>query len=117
MNRRKFIKNSIIAGGVTSTGLGLYTNQIEPFWLEFVERHMAIKNLPHVLEGTTLMQISDIHVGNRFDYHFIIDSFKKAQKFKPDFVAYTGDYISYESGYDFKPVSYTHLTLPTILLV
>ena len=102
MNRRKFIKNSIIAGGVTSTGLGLYTNQIEPFWLEFVERHMAIKNLPHVLEGTTLMQISDIHVGNRFDYHFIIDSFKKAQKFKPDFVAYTGDYISYESGYDFK---------------
>ncbi len=43
------------------------------------------------------MQISDIHVGNRFDPNFIIDSFKKAQRFHPDFVVYTGDYVSYES--------------------
>lgn len=44
------------------------------------------------------MQISDIHVGNRFDYHFIIESFKKAQEFTPDFVVYTGDYVSVYKG-------------------
>ena len=80
---------------------GLYTWQIEPFWLEFVKRKMPIANLPESLEGKTLMQISDIHVGNRFDYNYIIESFKRAQKFNPDFVAYTGDYVSYENEEQF----------------
>ena len=42
------------------------------------------------------MQISDIHIGERFDYHFIIKSFQKAKEFDPDFVVYTGDYVSAE---------------------
>jgi len=75
---------------------GFYAWQIEPFWLQFVKHKMPIKNLPENLVGKTLMQISDIHVGNKFDHNFIIESFKKAQILKPDFVAYTGDYVSYE---------------------
>lgn len=94
MKRRKFIKTAF--AGLTSMGLftGLYTWQIEPFWLEFVKVKMPIKNLPIELVGKILMQISDIHIGNRFDHHFVINSFKKAQEFKPDFVVYTGDYVS-----------------------
>lgn len=94
MNRRKFIKRTF--WGLTGLGFltGLYTWQIEPFWLEFVKVKMPIKNLPNDLVGKTLMQISDIHIGNRFDHRFVIDSFKKAQEFNPDFVVYTGDYVS-----------------------
>lgn len=94
LNRRKFIKNTF--WGLTGIGLfgGLYTWQIEPFWLEFVNVKMPVKNLPGDLIGKTLMQISDIHVGNRFDYRYIINSFKKAKEFDPDFVVYTGDYVS-----------------------
>ncbi len=73
---------------------GLYAWQIEPFWLEFVKIKMPIKNLPDNLVGKTLMQISDIHIGKRFDHNFVIDSFKKATVFSPDFVVYTGDFIS-----------------------
>ena len=73
---------------------GLYAWQIEPFWLEFVEMDMPVRNLPKALEGKTLMQISDIHVGNAFDHNYIIKSFKKAQAYDPDFVVYTGDYIT-----------------------
>ena len=47
------------------------------------------------------MQISDMHIGNRFDRQFIIDSFKEAKNYKPDFVVYTGDFISYESDEQF----------------
>lgn len=51
MKRRKFIKNitlgSLAMGGV----LGGYAWQVEPFWLEFVERTMPVKNLPKALEG------------------------------------------------------------------
>ena len=63
---------------------------------------MNIKNLPDQLKGKTLMQISDIHVGNRFDYQYIIDSFKKAQKLNPDFVVYTGDFVSYDNEEQFE---------------
>ena len=94
MNRRKYIKQTF--WGITGLGLfsGLYTWQIEPFWLEIVKLKMPIKNLPDELIGKTLMQISDIHIGDRFDYHFVIDSFKKAKELEPDFVVYTGDYVS-----------------------
>jgi len=81
---------------------GLYTWQVEPFWLEFVKTDLSIKNLPDHLRGKTLMQISDIHVGNRFNYNYLIDSFKKAQNFNPDFVVYTGDYVSYENKKQFS---------------
>ena len=96
MNRRKFIKG-VSALGIVGLFTGLYAWQVEPFWLEFVKLKMPIKHLPKKLIGSTLMQISDIHVGNRFDRKFIIDSFKKAKKHKPEFVVYTGDFVSYDS--------------------
>lgn len=79
----------------------LYTWQVEPFWLEFVQKRMPIANLPDALVGKSLMQISDVHVGNRFDYKYIIESFDKAQAYAPDFVVYTGDYVSYEGEEQF----------------
>jgi uncharacterized protein len=93
MKRRVFIKRTLSAGAISA----LYAWQIEPFWLEFVRIKMPIKNLPKELIGKTLMQISDMHIGDRFDYNYISDSFKKAQKWNPDFVVYTGDFVSYKS--------------------
>jgi uncharacterized protein len=93
MNRRRLIQSILGLTGI-STFTGLYAWQIEPFWLEFVEVKMPIKNLPTNLEGKTLMQISDIHVGKRFDHRYLIDAFKRATELAPDFVVYTGDYVS-----------------------
>lgn len=101
MERRKFIKNTLFTGIGASLIGGFYSWQIEPFWLEFVKVKMPIKNLPKDLIGKTLMQISDVHVGNRFDYEYIIDSFKKARLYNPDFVVYTGDFVSYETPEQF----------------
>lgn len=78
----------------------LYSWQIEPFWVEFVERKLPIKNLPEHLEGKILMQISDLHVGNRFDWNFLIESFQKAKNYNPDFVVYTGDYVNHGTAED-----------------
>ncbi|TRZ45890.1 metallophosphoesterase [Robertkochia solimangrovi] len=102
MSRRKFIKRGFF--GLIGVGVlgGLYSWQVEPFWLEFVKVKMPVKNLPKHLDGKLLMQISDIHVGDRFDYQYIIDSFQQAQKFEPDFVVYTGDYITYENDSQFS---------------
>ncbi|MCB0524241.1 MAG: metallophosphoesterase [Saprospiraceae bacterium] len=94
MNRRKFIKNTLWGTTGISLFSGFYAWQIEPFWLEFVKVKMPIQNLPDGLVGKTLMQISDIHIGKRFDHHFVIESLAKAKEFNPDFVVYTGDYVS-----------------------
>ncbi len=106
MSRRKFIKRTLL--GLTGVGLlsGLYAWQIEPFWLEFVKIKMPVKNLPDNLVGKTLMQISDIHIGKRFDHQYIIDSFEKASALNPDFVVYTGDYVStYKDEVQYKELT------------
>jgi uncharacterized protein len=95
MQRRIFLQTGIAGIGLFT---GIYAHQIEPFWLEFVKKKMPVRNLPEGLIGKTLMQISDMHVGNRFDWQFIINSFKEAQRFEPDFVVYTGDFVSYDSA-------------------
>jgi len=93
MKRRKLLKGMLRLAGLSLIP-GIYTWQIEPFWLEFVEKKMPIKNLPENLVGKTLMQLSDIHVGGVEDA-YLIDSFTKAKNFKPDFVVYTGDFVNY----------------------
>mgnify|MGYP000892140732 CR=1 FL=1 len=102
MNRRKFIKRIFWRTAGIGLLTGLYAWQIEPFWLEFVKKKMPVAHLPNHLIGKRVMQISDIHIGNRFDYKYIIDSFIKAQKFEPDYVVYTGDYVSYEDENQFE---------------
>lgn len=108
MKRKTFINRTLWGLGGLGFASSIYTWQIEPFWLEFVKVKMPIKNLPKHLVGKTLMQISDIHVGNRFDYHFIIESFKQAATFNPDFVVYTGDYVStYKDKVQYEKLEHT----------
>lgn len=70
-----------------------YTWQVEPFWLEIVRKNMYLKHLPKYWEGKTVMQISDLHVGARFDLSFLTDSFGVAAQFNPHIVVYTGDFV------------------------
>ena len=98
INRRKFVKKTFLATLGTGVFTGIYAWQIEPRWLEFVERKMPTPNLPIALKGKTLMQISDLHVGNRFDYKYLIHAFEKAKSYTPNIVVYTGDFISLVNG-------------------
>ena len=94
LTRRKWIKR--VAGSVTvgAVGVGLYSWRIEPHWVEVVERSMAIKNLPSSLEGRTLVQISDIHIGEAVDDAFLIDWFQRVTAWAPDIVVFTGDFLT-----------------------
>ena len=94
LTRRKWIKR--VAGSVAlgTVGVGLYAWRIEPRWVEVVERSMPIRNLPASLEGRTLVQISDIHIGDDVDDSFLIDWFQRVAKWAPDFVVFTGDFLT-----------------------
>jgi len=94
MKRKKFLKIIAKTTGIIAM-TGLYSWQIEPFWLEFVRIKMPVDNLSKKLIGKTVMQISDIHVEKEHDVKYLIKSFNKAKSYNPDFVVYTGDYLNY----------------------
>lgn len=98
MKRRTFLSYTLKGLAGFSVLGGLYAWQVEPFWLEFVHMKMPVRHLPDHLVGKKLMQISDIHIGRRFDPGFIKEAFRKAGAFRPDWVVYTGDYVSTHEG-------------------
>jgi predicted MPP superfamily phosphohydrolase len=96
ITRRRFLQGVAGAGGI-SLATGLYTWRIEPHWLQIVERPMPVAKLPPTLEGATLAQLSDLHIGPRVDDDYLFSVFARVRSLAPDIVVYTGDFISYET--------------------
>jgi len=90
------------AAGMGAVMVGLYTWRVEPHWLEFTHPALPIAGLPRELEGRTLAQLSDLHVGPKVDDDYIVESFRRVQEFAPDFVVFTGDWITYRSKGQFE---------------
>jgi predicted MPP superfamily phosphohydrolase len=100
LTRRKALKALAVAG-VSALATGLYTWRVEPHWLEFTFPALHVSGLPPELEGLTLAQISDLHIGPQVDDDYIIKSFRRVQELVPDFVAFTGDWITYRGPRQF----------------
>jgi uncharacterized protein len=97
LSRRQFLALGAAAGAMAA-GTGLYSWLVEPYWMELVRQRMPLENLPDELVGRTLLQISDIHVGPRVSSEYLIQSFRAASELAPDFVAFTGDFVSYATA-------------------
>ncbi len=96
ITRRRLLHASL-AAAASSAGVGLYTWQVEPHWLEVVRRPLPIRGLPTALHGRTLAQLSDIHVGPRVSDAYVAETFTRVAVLSPDIVVYTGDFTSYDT--------------------
>lgn len=92
MTRRQFLTGA----GAAALLVGGYTWRIEPTWVEYVRRKLPIRGLPQGLEGGTLVQLSDLHVGRQVDPDYLRRTFSAVARLQPDLVAYTGDFVSYD---------------------
>lgn len=101
VTRRHALK-VLSAAGTGAIALGLYTWCVEPHWLEFTFPVLPIAGLLRQLEGRTLAQISDLHVGPRVDDAYIIKSLQRVKELVPDFTIFTGDWITYRDGHQFE---------------
>jgi predicted MPP superfamily phosphohydrolase len=93
LSRRAFLRTgaaTLLGAGV----LGAYTCEIEPFWVEFVHRELPIAHLPEALEGQTLVQLSDLHVGRVVSDDFLCGAFAKVRELEPDILVVTGDFMT-----------------------
>jgi predicted MPP superfamily phosphohydrolase len=78
----------------SAAGLFLYTWRIEPHWLEVVEHPLPIANLPEAFVGRTLLQISDLHVGDTVDSDYLIAALERCASLKPSLTVITGDFMT-----------------------
>ena len=95
MKRRTFIAAALATVGAAPVLSLLYAWRIESGWLDFVHRPLPIEGLPSSLSGSTLVQLSDIHVGPRVADEYLRDAFRRVHALDADFVAVTGDWITY----------------------
>ena len=101
LTRRQFLR-SVASVTALSALTGLYTWQVEPHWVQYVHRRLPIRYLPAHLEGKTLVQLSDLHIGNQVNANYLIQQLQKVAQLQPDFVVYTGDFVSYHSVEQFS---------------
>ncbi len=95
--RRQFLQG-VLATACAGVLTGWYSWQVEPYWVQIERLVMPIRHLPPALEGRTLVQLSDLHIGNRYDWRYQIPALQGVTAMQPDFVVYTGDFVSYESA-------------------
>ena len=97
ITRRTFLRAGLATVGAGAL-TGLYTWQVEPRWVQLARRRLPVRHLPTALAGRTLAQISDLHIGDRYDWRYQIGALREVAALAPDFVVYTGDFVSYESA-------------------
>ncbi len=97
-SRRSFLKGAVGALAA-ATGTTVYTFRLEPHWLEVTEVDLPLHGLPPSLESASLVQLSDLHVGRQVDDSYLLAVFETVRALAPDIVVYSGDFISFEPGF------------------
>ncbi len=102
MKRRQFLKIAGL-GALGSLGLlasgGYYAAFLEPRWPEVVRWDVAIPRLDSALDGLTIAQLSDLHVGPHAGPEHVQRAVAILNELKPDLVALTGDYVLGDAAY------------------
>jgi predicted MPP superfamily phosphohydrolase len=96
--RRAFLK--IALGSIGTVALGpVYATQIEPRWLEVVRLVISIPHLPLALDGLTVVQLSDFHLGPYVSVEQVRRSVALANALHPDLTVLTGDFVYRSADY------------------
>ncbi|WP_375756608.1 metallophosphoesterase [Corallococcus exercitus] len=94
VERRRFLSQAT-AGGALALGGGLagYGSWRAFTAPEVTELVIRIPKLPRSLEGFSIVQLTDLHVGPFIQRRFMDELVRRANALKPDLVAITGDLV------------------------
>ena len=102
MGRRTFLRTGCgaLIAGLTASGLGaLYARHIEPGWIECTRQEIRLPSLSKELDGLTIVQLSDIHLGPYLQVNDVRRAVELANDLHPDLIVLTGDYVSVSAHY------------------
>jgi uncharacterized protein len=93
-SRRRFLARAAAGGAAAATagvaGYGLFRAYAPA---EVTELAVKLPKLPRALDGFTIAQVTDIHVGPTIGRHFLEDMVARVNALKPDLIAITGDLV------------------------
>ena len=93
-SRRLFLSRAAAGGAVAAaTGLAGYGYFRAYAPAEVTELALKLPKLPRALDGFTIAQVTDIHVGPTIGRRFMDDMVARVNGLKPDLVAITGDLV------------------------
>lgn len=102
ITRRNFLRIACgtLLGGATLCALGpLYATQIEPHWIEIIRLSIQLPGLPEALDGLTISQLSDFHLGPYVNAEYIRRSAEITNSLGSDLVVLTGDFVYSSASY------------------
>lgn len=97
MRRRLSRRECLMSFGTASVaGAAMYgwATRVEPHWLEVTRHPLVLENLPVALQGKTLVQISDLHIGSTNET-YLRTVMQSVNELAPDILAITGDLIDH----------------------
>ncbi len=112
MSRREFTEATAGVTLLAATGASLVWGTVRGR-REFEVRELEIKvsGLPRVLDGYTMVQISDLHTGSVAGESLLAEGLSVVNRLKPDLVVVTGDLVDYDPL--FAPMVARHLAAIT----
>src|SRR5512140_2112986 len=92
--RRKLLAAALPVGAALVSGGGVVGGALEAFSPpRLTEVPVRLRGLPRTLDGFTIVQLSDLHVGAVSQRAFVEDLVERANALRPDLVAITGDLV------------------------
>lgn len=97
ISRREFLKLSgKLLGGAALTGLaGWEYIHFEAKWIDYNQITLKISKLPPAFEGYKIAHLTDFHFDEFVSPYFLDRVVEKVNRYEPDLVAITGDFIYY----------------------
>ncbi|HEX5062506.1 MAG TPA: metallophosphoesterase [Kofleriaceae bacterium] len=94
MSRRKFLARVGSGAAVTAASTSVARGMIEARGEhEVVDVEVRLAKLPKALDGFSIVQLSDLHVGLTIDRGFVQRVVDHANRLSPDLIALTGDLV------------------------
>jgi hypothetical protein len=92
---RRLTLSRILGGGVALIAGGMGAVAVRSGLGELVTREVkvALERLPRALSGTTIVQITDLHVGPTIRKEFVEEVVLRVNALEPDVIAITGDLV------------------------
>lgn len=97
-SRRKFLRAALTTvGGFGIAGIGgtAYITNVEPGFLDITRIDVPLPNLLKALDGLTIVQVSDWHLGEWMTLDKMLGIAKQTNDLNPDVIVFTGDFMSY----------------------
>jgi len=103
VSRRSFMKLGCgwLLGGTVLGALGgpAYAMQVEPRWIEVVRVDVPLPGLCRELDGLTIAQLSDLHVGPHVSAGYVRRGVALTNTLQADLIILTGDFVYRSARY------------------